>query len=129
MSEEVAPVSGHDGTPEGMIVALKARPGEAAVTFYENVGIHSHVVFNPENQRFYFEVHTTAVLPWDEEQVLNEEGPLTAEEVVIRLQILQTKDLYQGIHQAVPMDVAEDLIGQLQMITLAAELETFLGEN
>jgi hypothetical protein len=61
--------------------------------------------------------------------VLNEEGPLTAEEVVIRLQILQTKDLYQGIHQAVPMDVAEDLIGQLQMITLAAELETFLGEN
>jgi hypothetical protein len=29
----------------------------------------------------------------------------------------------------VPMELAQELIGQLQMITLAAELETFLGEN
>jgi len=129
MSEEVAPVSDHNGTPEGIIIALKERPGEAAVTFFENVGIHSHVLYNPEDERFYFEVHTTAVFPWDEEQVLNAEGPLTAEEVVIRLQILQTKDHFQGLQEPVPTETIEDLLGQLRMITLAAEAEMFLGEQ
>lgn len=128
MSEAVAPVSGHDGTPEGVIVALKERPGEAAVTFFENLGMHSHILYNPDSESFDLEVHTTAVFPWDEEQVMVEEPGLSAEEVVIRLQILATRDEWDGRGEPVPEDVNVELMDRFQLISLAAMMGITLAE-
>jgi hypothetical protein len=122
MSEQVAPVSDHDGTPEGLIASLKERPGEAAVTYFENITVHSHILYNPESGDFDFEVHQTVTLPWEEEGVLSEELGLSAEEVAIRLQILAARDHFEGLGETVPEEVEEELSQRFQLVALASML-------
>jgi hypothetical protein len=109
MDNNSAQDSEFDGTPEGVITALMSRPNETAGTMFPGAGVTLLASYVSETETFTVQVRSLPMFPWEEETVYSHEEGLSAEEVVIRLQIAQARDTFWGQGEEVPAEVAAGL--------------------
>jgi hypothetical protein len=110
----------YDGTPQGIIDQLRKNPHRTAESRFPNAGMTLLMAYFPEHEPIPFvsELHAMPQFPWEPEigpLVIGECG-LTAEELVIRIQVMMAREIFGS-------DVPEDIKAEMSdRIRMAAEV-------